>query len=210
MAKKTFTSYLAEQYNKRTRLAQAQTTKIKDELNGLNPAPLKYPQFSTGARTFIQVAGKPLTLAMEFSYSITAETEEIRTIDTSFPWDIAVGQVKITGTLRKIVHPESSAEEQGLFHTMQSIIHQPYVEIMIQDADGSTQFFARGMFTGIQAAFVRGQVTVQSATFVGVAYQHWAYQEFQAYSKNNKATNAVNEYKKQVSKFLSPVKKFGF
>lgn len=180
-----FKNYIDEQWNKRTKLAQNQTAKIKSELKGLNPAPLKYPQFSTGARTFIQVAGRPLTLAMEFNYTITAETEEIRTIDTSFPWDIAVGQVKISGVLRKIVHPESSAEEQGLFHTMQSIVHQPYVEILVQDADGSAQFFARGMFTAIQGGFVRGQVTVQSATFVGVAYQHWAFQEFKAYSEQN-------------------------
>lgn len=199
-----FTNYMTEQWNKRTRLAQQQIEKIKNETK---KRPLKYPEFSSGARTYIQVAGKPLTVAMEFNYSIVAETEEIRTIDTSFPWDISVGQVKITGTLKKLVHPETSAEEQGLFHTMQSIVHQPYVEILIQDADGSAPFFARGMFTSIQSGFSRGQITVQSVGFVGVAYQHWAFQEFVPYPpEKDKWTSKLKEYTSGLTK---GAKKFG-
>lgn len=156
----------------------AQQQQLAEAAKGVNKT---YPRYSTGARTFIQVAGKPLALAMEFNYTVTAETEEIRTIDTSFPWDIVVGQVKITGTLRKIVDPDTSFESEGLFHTMQSIIHQPMIEILVQDVNGNAQFFSRGMFTGVQSGFVKGAVTIRSANFVGVSYQHWAYQPFTPY-----------------------------
>lgn len=197
-----FADYMKGQADKRTKSAQAQITQIKEVWKN---KPLRYPQFSTGARTFIQVGGKPLTMAMEFNYSVTAEVEEIRTIDTSFPWDISVGQVKVSGTLKKIVHPETSAEAEGLFHTMQSIIHQPYVEILVQDADGSAPFFARGMFTAIQAGFARGQITVQSVTFTGVAYQHWAHQDFIPYSDGGILGGLLSG----VKNFTSGLSKFG-
>lgn len=178
-----------------------QTKQLQEAASGVNKT---YPKYSSGARTFIQVAGQPLALAMEFNYTVTAETEEIRTIDTSFPWDIVVGQVKIAGTLRKIVDPDTSFESEGLFHTMQSIIHQPMIEILVQDVNGNAQFFSRGMFTGVQAGFVKGAVTIRSATFVGVSYQHWAYQPFDPYPQNNFGVTAqkkINELARKMSRY---------
>jgi len=162
------------------------------------------PELSSGGRTFIQIGGKPLILAMDFNYTITAETEEIRTIDTNLPWDVAIGQIKISGTLRRFVHPDDSAEANGLFHTMQSFIHQPYVELLLQDANGNTLLYAKGMFTGITGQISRGQMTTQSATFTGVAYQQWAYQEFKPYSDKG-FLSGISSGLKGIQKSLSGV-----
>lgn len=182
-----------------------QQKQLEEASTGVNKT---YPKYSTGARTFIQVAGKPLALAMEFNYNITAEAEEIRTIDSSFPWDIVVGQVKIAGTLKKIVDPDTSFESEGLFHTMQSIIHQPMIEILVQDVNGNAQFFARGMFTGVQGSFIRGQASVRSATFVGVAYQHWAYQPFTPYG-SDPAQDAAIQAQKESNELVRTMSRYG-
>jgi hypothetical protein len=198
--------YLGQKIQQQFKTATDQLDQINNEKAFVKKNPLRYPSFSSGSRTFIQVGGKNIAVALEFSYSITAETEEIRTIDSSFPWDIAINQVKITGTMRKIVDPESSFEAEGLFHTMQSIVHQPYVEILVQDANGYAQFFARGMFTSVQSAFVKGQLTTRSANFVGVAYQHWAYQEFTPYPPET----ALSKAAKSLKKISGALGKFGF
>lgn len=159
-----------------------------------------FPALSTGARTFITVNNLPLALCLDFSYSISADHEEVRTIDSHLPYDVNIGQVKISGRLTKIVNPDSSMEAEGLFHTMQSILHQPIVEMLVQDANGNTQFFCKGMFVSMESRVAMGQLTVASASFVGIQYQNWVYQEFKPYDEALGGINkALGKFKKALS-----------
>ena len=141
-----------------------------------NPS-AQFPLYSSGARSYIRVAGKPLGVCLDFRWQINIATTEIRTIDTNLPWDLVPGQISIAATLNEIVDPRSSAEAQGIFHTIQSAVHQPYVEMQVTDFNGATLFFARGMFTSLTGSIARGQLSSFSCGFVGVAYQHNVYQE---------------------------------
>ena len=173
--------------------------------NVLNP--IKTPQLHTGARSFIQVAGKPLALCQDFNYSVTADVEEIRTIDTHLPWDLSIGQIRVKATLRKLLHPDSSLETEALFHTVQSFIHANNVEIMIQDgATGNAPFFSRGMFVSCNGQYSAGKLVNFSVEFVGVTYQHWVYQTFKPYPKDPGGLAGVA---KNLKGFGNSVSKFG-
>lgn len=139
------------------------------------------PIYNTGARSFIRVAGKPIGVCQDFRWQINAQASEIRTIDTNLPWDMVPNQILITASLSQIIDPSGSLESQGLFHTIQSMIHQPYVEMQVLDAAGYSIFFARGMFTGMNGQIARGQPSTWGANFQGVAYQHNVFQEFKPY-----------------------------
>lgn len=140
-----------------------------------------FPTYSTGARSYIRVGGKPIAVCMDFRWQISAQATEIRTIDTNLPWDLVPNQIIVNATLNQIIDPRSSLETQALFHTIQSTVHQPYVEMQVLDAGGQSLFFARGMFTGVSGQIARGQLSTWSATFQGVAYQHNVFQEFVPY-----------------------------
>lgn len=160
-----------------------------------------FPSMSSGARTFITVNNQPIAMCLDFSYNIAAEYEEIRTIDSHLPYDINIGQVKISGRLTKLVNPDSSMEAEGLFHTMQSILHQPIVEMLVQDANGNTQFFCKGMFVSMESRVALGQLTVASANFVGIQYQNWVYQEFKPYDAASGPSKLLDKFKKAIKGF---------
>ena len=159
-------------------------TAAKELLNfsgATNPSS-QLPYYGSGARSYIRVAGKPLGVCLDFKWQINIMTSEIRTIDTNLPWDLSPGQISIAATLNEIIDPTGSAEAQGLFSTIQSAVHQPYVEMEITDYNGATIFFARGMFTSLSGNIARGQLSSFSCGFIGVAYQHNVYQEFNPYT----------------------------
>lgn len=172
---------------------------ISKSSNGLD----SFPALSSGGRTFVTIAGKPAAVCLEFSYSVTTDYEEIRTVDSQLPWDIMPGQIKISGTLTRFVDPESSFEADGMFATMQSSLHQPFVELLVQDSNGIAQFFCKGMFVSMNAKYAVGQLTINSATFVGIQYQHYVYQEFTAYPNDfaSELNRKLNEFKKNLSEY---------
>ena len=157
------------------------------------------PYYSSGARSYVRVAGKPLFVCLDFRWQINIMTTEIRTIDTNLPWDLVPGQISIAATLNEIIDPTKSAESQALFHTIQSAVHQPYVEMEVTDYTGTTLFFARGMFTSLTGSVARGQLSSFSVGFVGVAYQGNVYQEFKPYSGASQLGSVVSNFTGAVS-----------
>jgi hypothetical protein len=65
---------------------------------------------------------------------------------------------------------------------MQSAIHQPMVELQVLDKLGTSLFFARGMFLNVAGSIARGQLSTFTASFVGIAYQHYVAQNFKPYN----------------------------
>lgn len=149
--------------------------------NALNAGKGKIPFYGTGARSFVRVGGKPVGVATEFRWQIAYTSTPIHTVDTPFPWDIDIGQAQISAVLGKFMDPTKGPESEALFATMASAVHQPYVEMQVLDAIGSSLFFARGMFTGMTGSVTRGALNNFSMTFQGVAYQHYVNQFFKPY-----------------------------
>ena len=177
-----------------SKVLQDQTNKlnaIQDAISKGQPLP-NFPLYSSGARSLMRVGGKSLGVSTDFKWDVQGPEEEIRTIDTNLPWDLSPGQVSITAQINNIIDPSSSMEAIGLFHTMQSIVHGPFVDIQVLDITGTTLFFARGKFTGVSGSVSRGQITNISARFQGVMYQHNVYQGFTPYSTTSLLNSALD------------------
>ena len=165
--------------------SQINLDKINAALNPSDPASQKAgqePFYSTGARAFIKVGGKPVGVCQSINWQISYQATPIHTIDSVHAWDIDIGAVSIKASLSQIMDPTKGPEADGLFHIMQAAIHQPMVEIQVLDSKiGTSLFFARGMFTGVSGNVSRGAMSTWNADFVGVAYQHYVSQTFKPY-----------------------------
>lgn len=150
------------------------------------------PFWGTGARSFIKLGGKPLAICMSVRWTVSYNSTPIHTIDTVHPWDIDVGPARIDAVLANFFDPTKGPESFGLFHTMKSAIHQPFVEMQVLDRLGTCLFFARGMFTSISGSIEQGQLSNFVASFSGVAYQHYVAQNFQEYGGVSGAVSGVS------------------
>lgn len=162
-----------------------------------------FPLYNTGARAFITINNKPVAVCLSLSYSIQVDTDEVRTIDTHLPWDIHINQITVRGTLRRLVNPEGSQESDSLFHTIQSAIHAPIVEMLVQDASGTTLFFTKGMFHSIEGQIQLGQMTINNIGFKGTMYQNHVYQKFKPYPDDG-----IGKFSRGLNKALGNLGKF--
>lgn len=140
------------------------------------------PFWSSGARSFIRLGGKPLAVCTDFRWQVAYVATPIQTIDTPHAWDIDIGQATINASLNKFLDPTEGPEANGLFHIMQAAVHQPLVEMQVLDALGTSIFFARGMFYEVNGGVARGALTTLTAKFIGTVYQHYVTQQFKPYS----------------------------
>lgn len=179
-----------------SRLLEIQADKVKsnftDQFTGV-PSKGISPLYNSGARAYVRVAGQAFAVAQSLSWNVVADPTEIRTIDTYLPWDQVTGQIAITARLSEFIDPRGAPESQGIFHTLQSFGHQPYVEMQVLDAIGSSLFFARGTFYGISGEISVGRLSQFSVQFKGVMYQHNVYQTFKPYSKLGETLNDLLE-----------------
>ena len=160
----------------------------------------RLPFWSTGARSYIRCAGKAVAVCQDFRWQVNYSATPVQTLDSQFPWDIDIGQCAIVATLNNIMDPTRGPEADGLFHTMQSALHQPYVEMQILDAIGTSIFFARGMFTGLTGQVSKGALSTWGLNFQGVMYQHYVNQNFKPYnSVAGAATSFINGLKNLAS-----------
>lgn len=156
-------------------------TDALDPLSSLKDGIGQSPYYNTGARSYIRIGGKPVAVCNSFRWQVSYTPNPIYTIDTVQPWDIDVGPMSISATLDQIVDPTKGPEADHLLPIMSSAVHHPFVELQVLDKLGTTLFFARGMFLSISGSVQRGSVSSHSATFTGVAYQHYVAQSFKPY-----------------------------
>lgn len=164
--------------------------KILDALtpNAQNPTNIgRIPYYSTGARSFIRIGGKPIGVAQSITWDTKYQTTPINTIDSPFAWDLDIGQAMITANLSQIIDPGAGPEASNLFAIMASAVHQPLVEIQVLDASGTSLFWAKGMFIGVSGNVGRGSLSTLASQFIGLGYQHYVQQNFKAYDGTGSA-----------------------
>jgi len=164
--------------------ADAKIQKITDALDPFSSnrnSAGQVPYWSTGARSYIKIAGKPVAVCQDIRWTVSYAATPILTVDTPHAWDIDVGACSISGTLNNILDPTKGPEAIGLMAIMQAAIHQPMVEMQVLDALGTSLFFCRAMFTQVNGSVARGALSGISASFVGTVYQHYVSQTFIPY-----------------------------
>jgi hypothetical protein len=139
------------------------------------------PYYQTGARAFIRIGGRPIGVCQDFRWKVSYMPTPIHTIDTVQPWDIDVGPMTVSATLNQIIDPTRGPEADNLLPIMASAVHQPMVELQVLDKLGTSLFFARGMFLAVDGSISRGGLSTHSASFTGIAYQHYVAQQFKPY-----------------------------
>ncbi len=150
------------------------------------------PFYSTGARALVRIGGRPIGIAQEIKWTISYNAEPINTVDTVHAWDIDIGLSRINASLSSFIDPTKGPESDYMFHTMQSAIHQPFVEMQVLDKFGTSIFFAKGAFVSISGSVAKGQTSGWVAAFVGQAYQHYVVQSFKPYSTASKTAGLLN------------------
>ena len=158
------------------------------------------PFFQTGARAFIKLGGRPLTVVQDIKWKVSYAATPIQTVDSLFPWDIDIGAATIHAFLTSVMDPTKGPEADGLFTVMKAAEHQPLIELQVLDYLGTSLFFARGMFTEVGGSVARGAVSSWNAQFIGVAYQHYVSQSFKPYNTvAGAATKALDSLKNLAS-----------
>lgn len=156
---------------------------ITEAINKNLPTP-NLPKFFTGARCKILINGLPVGVAMEVNWSVSADWDEIRTIDAFVPWELTPGQMTINASLRRVIDPLKPAASDGLYSTLQSYLHQPYASIEIRDRVSNVIFYARGIFTNLKGSVSVGSVGVESVDFVGYYFRENVVQRFSPEKKS--------------------------
>lgn len=154
---------------------------INKKLNPLEPSNEKFPFYVTGARALLRIGGRERAIAKKVAWKISFTATPINTIDTPFPWDIDVGQVKINASVTEFMAPSAGPEAGHLFNIMKSAVHQPMVEMQVLDSLGSALFYSKGMFVEVNGDVAFGRMANWNAKFIGTAYQHFVSQNFRPY-----------------------------
>lgn len=160
----------------------------------------KLPEMWSAGRAIISVADATIAFVQNASWSVSTEMEEIRTVDSQLPWELAVGQTKIRASLSQFIDPANSPESQMLFANMQSSLHQPMVFIEFFDKLGTKLFTAKGMFESVNGSVSQGGLGTLSASFVGIAFTHNTVGSFTPYPDSKdllgRVSSALGNFKK--------------
>ena len=168
---------------------------IQQNLNGVTPGENvsgMLPYYSSGARALIKIAGRPIAVARRVRWSVTYSASPIHTVDSAHAVDIDVGQSQVQASLERFLDPNSSGETDYLFHTMQSVIHQPLVELQIIDRNGKSLFYAKGMFISMSGGTASNEMSSMSVSFLGIGYKNYVQQSFKPY--DGPATSAAGAF----------------
>lgn len=136
------------------------------------------PEFATGARSIIYINDQRIAAALDVSYSVNIDTNELRTIDSQMPWELIPGQISVEATLRKVVHPSVTVTSEHLFTVITAALHTPYASLKVQDKLGNVLFFARGSFVSLQGSVAVGQTNIESVRFQGYYWRQGDSQMF--------------------------------
>lgn len=188
--------------NQRTNLERA---KLDAENNPNN----KFPQYSSGSRSYISVKGLPIAVCMNMSWSVDTSYEEVRTIDTQLPWDISLGQISVKANLSQIIDPDTSAESQAIFSTMAQNMHQPFVTLEVYDKLGARLFYSKGMFVSMNSQMTVNGLSTRSVSFVGIVYAHNVDQKFVPYSPQGKISSLNDALNKATGAITGALGKVG-
>ena len=134
---------------------------------------MSLPRVHSGARAILTLNNKVLVYAMQVSYDITTNIEEIHAIDNPLPEELAPTQIKVRVTCGVLRVPRESASVLALQPTILNSLHQPYTTIEIRDrqTDDVILRVGRAMMTRRTGQIATRQLAQETWTFVGIGYR---------------------------------------
>jgi len=159
----------------------------------------KLPEAYAGGRAIISVADATVAFVQSASWSVSVDMEEVKTVDSILPWEIAINQVRVRANLSQFVDPASSPDSQLLFSNVQALLHQPLVFIEFFDKLGTKMFTSKGMFESISGSIGNASLATLTASFIGIGWATNTVQSFTPYADDNllgRVQGALNSIKK--------------
>jgi hypothetical protein len=151
---------------------------------GRLPSVAFLPSYVTGARAVVYVNQKKVAACLDVAWSISVETQEIRTIDSQMPWELVPGQIKVNASLRRLIHPDRTAAGDHLFTIITAALHTPTATIEIRDRLGNPLFIAKGSFTDLEGSVSTGKIGIESVKFSGYYWRQNDQQAFEPEIRN--------------------------
>lgn len=142
------------------------------------------PSYSTGARALVYVNQKKVAACLEVAWSVSVETQEVRTIDSQMSWELVPGQIRVSASLRRLIHPDRTAAGDHLFTIITAALHTPTATLEVRDRLGNPLFIAKGSFTDLEGSVSVGRVSVESVKFVGYYWRQNDQQAFEPEIRN--------------------------
>jgi len=98
-------------------------------------------KYFSGARCILRVNGNILAFATGISWTIHTEAEEITTIDSYMPHELAPNRVKVNGTISGLRIPGNGPGYNLMQANMLNFAHQKYIDIEVRDSQTDNLIF---------------------------------------------------------------------
>jgi hypothetical protein len=98
-------------------------------------------KFISGARCTIKVNGRIAVFATSVSWSVRTDQDEIWTIDSTTPYEMAPKRISVEGTIGGFHIPGWTPSAQGIQSDVLSFMHHKYITIEVRDRNTDTLLF---------------------------------------------------------------------
>ena len=98
-------------------------------------------KYLSGARCVLRVNGKIVGFAFGISWNIQTSAEEINTIDSYLPHELAPTRIEVSGTISGFRIPGSGPGALRMQTDMVSFLQQRYIEIEVRDSQSDNLIF---------------------------------------------------------------------
>lgn len=130
-------------------------------------------KYMTGARTILKVNGSVIAFAFRVSWDVRTVAEEIYTIDSTLPWEIAPKRIEVSGTLGLFQVPGQSPQALNIQSDVASFLIDKYITIEVKDSATDAILFSTGsaIITGQQGTLNSEQLGSVNLTWKAVGWQ---------------------------------------
>lgn len=107
-------------------------------------------KFISGARCIIKINGKIAVFATRVSWRVSTEQDEIWTIDSTTPYELAPKRISVDGSIGGFHIPGYTPSAQGIQSDILSFMFHKYISIEVRDRNSDTLMFRtnRAVVTG--------------------------------------------------------------
>ena len=129
-------------------------------------------KYFTGARCMLKVNGEILAFATGISWNITTDAQEILTIDSYMPHELAPTRVQVTGSISGFRIPGNGPGAKLIQPDSLSFLQQSYIDIEVMDSQSDNMIFktSKALITRRSESVSTGQMGQLSLDFMAIGF----------------------------------------
>ena len=129
-------------------------------------------KYLSGARCILRINGRVVGFAFGISWNIQTMAEEINTIDSYVPHELAPNRVEVTGNISGFRIPGSGPGSQFIQTDLVSFLHQRYIEIEVRDSQTDNLIFLtrKALVTRRSESIKTGSLADMSLEFRAIGF----------------------------------------